>query len=134
MAPVAEVLETVPRTAWLLGGTRTCSADAPVVDIRAPAVSPWASRTLVPMPSVSGSSWAVEPNPEAGMLELDWFERNRHQLANFAGLWIAILGLRIVASGESFDQVQRDVDAMALRDALIVHVPEDSTRWDYLIA
>jgi len=67
------------------------------------------------------------------MQELDWLSKNRHSLQGFAGLWIGILGSRIEASGQSFEEVERDLGAMRLSDALIVRIPED-TRWDYLIA
>lgn len=83
-----------------------------------------------PLPSAPNvSSWAIRANPGAGVRELEWFEANRHRLTNHAGLWIAILGTRIEASGESFDEVA----STSPPDALIVRVPED-TRWDHLIA
>ena len=74
------------------------------------------------------------PNSKAGLQEMHWFQQNRTKLVNYARLWIAVLGDRIVASGTSFQEVRDYVAAQMLRDALIIYVSDDATKWDYLVA
>ena len=80
------------------------------------------------------SAWEPQPNSKAGLQEMHWFQQNRTKLVNYARLWIAVLGDRIVASGTSFQEVRDYVAAQMLRDALIIYVSDDATKWDYLVA
>jgi len=74
------------------------------------------------------------PNPIAGQEELHWFEANLHSLANYAGLWVAIVRDAVVASGGSAYDVYRSLASNGIADALMVHVPEDVNEDTYLIA
>jgi hypothetical protein len=78
-------------------------------------------------------AWPHVPNPQAGMHELRWFELHRDLLTNYAGSWIAILGSEIVASGPTLDEVHRLLLGQHLRDALVVHVPEELPGREYFI-
>lgn len=78
--------------------------------------------------------WEPLPNPLAGLEEQRWLRQNLHRLANYQGLWIAILGRSIAASGDSFQDVHQQLVARNIADALVVKVPDDLTRQDYLIA
>ena len=80
------------------------------------------------------ASWEPLPNARAGVEELRWYEENEANLGNYRGLWIAISGQGIVASGLQFEQVYESVAILNLSDALIVRVPDDVSKRDYLIA
>lgn len=72
--------------------------------------------------------------PHPGVRELRWFHDNRDAVANYSGLWIAILGETIIASEPTFEEVHDKVLEQGLTDALIVQVPDDLTEWDHLLA
>lgn len=72
--------------------------------------------------------------PHRGVRELRWFHENQDTVANYRGLWIAILGEMIIASEPTFEEVHDKVLDMGLADALIVQVPDDITEWDHLLA
>lgn len=74
------------------------------------------------------------PTPQRGVRELRWFHNNRNIVANYCGLWIAILGENVIASEPTFEQVHERVLDQGLTDALIVQVPNDVAEWDNLLA
>ena len=69
-----------------------------------------------------------------GVRELRWFHENQDTIASYKGLWIAIRGEKVVASEPTFEEVHDRVLEMGLAEALIVHVPDDMTEWDHLLA
>lgn len=74
------------------------------------------------------------PTLHPGVRELRWFHDNRDAVANYRGLWIAILGGRIVASEATFEATHDRLLQQGLTDALIVQVPDDPAKWDHLLA
>jgi hypothetical protein len=77
--------------------------------------------------------WERRLDPRAGLEELVWFQQNRGELAAYQNRWIAILGRGIVAFGDSMREVRDQLRDRNLRDALVLHVPEDVARREYFI-
>lgn len=77
--------------------------------------------------------WERRLDPRVGVEELRWFQENQRQLADYENRWIAILGQGIVAFGHSMREVRDQLAQQNVRDALIIHVPENVTRREYFI-
>lgn len=79
------------------------------------------------------SPWERPENPQAGVSELVWFEEHKGDLATYQGLWVGILGQRVVASGHSIINVRQEIDRQGIHDALVVRVPDNVTQREYFI-
>jgi hypothetical protein len=77
--------------------------------------------------------WECRLDPSIGVAELRWFQENLRDLAEYEGRWIAILGPRIVGSGDSLGEVRDQLADQSIRDALILQVQEDVARREYFI-
>ena len=86
----------------------------------------------LPAGVTDGSPWQ-RANPQAGVRELDWFEGHLHEFAAYEGMWIAILGHRVVASGRSMAELRQEIEQHGIVDALVVRVPGDVSRREYFI-
>mgnify|MGYP001578248741 CR=1 FL=1 len=58
---------------------------------------------------------------------------SQERRANYAGLWIGIIGTSIVASGQTMAEVHDQLTQAHIDDALIVFVDHDESKWDFLI-
>ena len=101
----------------------------------APVYPPPSSVWIVSLPPgvTDSSPWESARNPCAGVRELLWFEAHKEELAAFQGMWIAVLGERIVASRRSPHEIRTELDGQGIRDALVVRVPDDVTQREYFI-
>jgi len=80
-------------------------------------------------------AWQVAPNPQAGMREIAWVQQQRDELSRlYPHQWVAILGQEVITIGASFAEVHKTLVRRGIRDALIHHVPVNSSQWDNLIA
>ena len=93
-------------------------------------VTPRQSRTGVRMIGRLGLSnpdakrWSTDRRPDEQAFY--WFHQNLPTLvAKYRGLWIAVLGSTVVASGQSFEEVFTAVESNDQRDTFIVRVPHD---------
>jgi hypothetical protein len=77
--------------------------------------------------------WERARNPYAGMEELRWFHENLSRLAGYENRWIALLGQKVIAYGDSFEQVHDQLREGDVCDALVVLVPEGVARREYFI-
>jgi hypothetical protein len=74
-----------------------------------------------PVPVV-GATVSGEWRTRLELSDLDWYLTNRPQLRNYTDLWIAISRRRVVASGDSIDDVFNQVDALSIVDPFVVFV------------
>lgn len=71
---------------------------------------------------------ASVPNATAGWEESAWVDAHGSELERYADSWIAIFGPRVIASGDSLDEVYGQVAALGISDALIVRAPSRPDR------
>jgi len=79
-------------------------------------------------------SWIKAHNPRAGVRERRWAQAHPEKLNSFKGMWVAILGDRLLTSATSVDDVYSFVRAQGHADALIMKVPQSQGKQPYLIA
>jgi hypothetical protein len=78
--------------------------------------------------------WIKERNAKAGVFENRWAHENPDKLRSFRGTWVAILGDRILKSGEDVTEVYAFLNSQGYSDALVLKVPSGQGKRPYLIA
>lgn len=69
------------------------------------------------------------------MREAEWLAKNRARLSrDYRGLWIAVVGDAVVASGATFGEAYRQLTDRGIADALIEQMPDAPDQWEHLIA
>ncbi len=62
-----------------------------------------------------------------------WIHEHMEELPEYNGQWVAVLDRRIVASGETADNVIDELEDAAINGALLVQFPKDVHRKVYFI-
>lgn len=78
--------------------------------------------------------WIKPRNARAGVVENRWVHENEQALNSFRGLWIAVLGTKVLASGQTLPEVYDFLRSQGHADALVMKVPQRTGPRPYLIA
>lgn len=69
--------------------------------------------------------WEPRANPNAGVSDLAWYQRNKARLGNYRGLWVAISRGTVLHSAATASEVYDYLNRREYPDALVLRVPYD---------
>jgi hypothetical protein len=60
--------------------------------------------------------------------DMRWVHDHLDELREYQGMWVAVVGCRVVAAGDDIAQILSEVEAQGLSDPFVTRIPADRER------